>query len=351
MFIVKLFRLLKSELFQKELQLLNADYYVFNEIGEQPLIDILKYEQSSETDIQKISNIAYKAGNGYVVNSYETNDIDTSISNWKLSKNAKWAFMRTSISCLFNCKFCSYPAIAEKYKSKSIEVIKRELETISKAGIEYIRFQDDTFNFPKRHFFDVLNNLYEKNYGFKWVAYIRCQYLDDKTVRLMKKTGCIGVFLGLESGNDTILKNMNKRASVDEYLEGISFLHKYNIPMYGAFIVGFPGETDQTIDDTIAFIKKTNLQYYRLFLWGYNPIAPIVHDKEKYLIATTPEGWSHSTMTSQEALQKCQYISESVDTSVHCTIPFDNVFYLNQNSEINLPFNNCLKRFNERNSG
>ncbi|MEW6618542.1 MAG: radical SAM protein [bacterium] len=349
-FIVKLFKLQKKEILQKELSLLNADYFVFNEIGEQSLIDILNYEQYSKPDIQKVLNIAYKTESGFIINSYKTNDIDTSISNWILSNNTNYAFLRTSISCLFKCKFCDFPLIADKYKSKSIEVIQQEFKNIEKAGIKYIHFLDDTFNIPKQHFYTILNELAIKGYNFEWVAYIRCQHLDNETVSLMKETGCIGVFLGLESGNNDVLKNMNKGATVEKYLDGISFLHKYEIPTYGAFIIGFPGETNKSIEDTIRFIKQARLQYYRLFLWFYDLRCPIAHEAVKYSLEGSGYKWKHSTMTSDEAVEKCKFIWKEVNNSIHCTIPFDYTFYLNRNVNTKDIFNECLRRFNERNA-
>jgi radical SAM superfamily enzyme YgiQ (UPF0313 family) len=170
----------------------------------------------------------------------------------------------------------------------------------------------------------------------------------------MKKAGCIGVFLGLESGNNTILKNMDKRATVEEYLRGISFLHKHEIPAYGAFIIGFPGETSQTVEETIKFIKKANLLYYRLFTWIYVDLAPIAREKDTYSIEVDTGGknfspvWKHSTMTSSEALDKCKLIMKEVNNSIHCTVPFDYAFYLNNNAGTKQLFNESLKLFNNR---
>ena len=350
MFIIKLFKTQKGEWLQKNLSILNADYYVFNEIGEYSLIDILNYEKCSNPDIRQILNIAYKLKDEFKINPYQQNNINTSISNWVLAKNTTYAFIRASVSCLFKCKFCDFPVIADRYRSKSIEIINREFKNIKNAGIKYIRFLDDTFNLPKKHFNNILTELISNEYNFEWVAYIRCQYLDKATVNLMKKSGCIGVFLGLESGNNMILKNMNKCATKEQYIKGIAYLNKYEIPTYGAFIIGFPGENDETIEDTINFIKQVELQYYRLFTWIYGYLAPVAQEKEKYSIEIYADNnWKHATMTSKEALEKCKLIMKEIKTSVHCTIPFDYTFYLNRNNETKNVFNDSLRHFNERN--
>lgn len=349
MLVVKLYKLQKNNELQNELSQFSVDYFILNEIGEQPLIDILNYELRSKNDIKNIPNIAYKTENGLIINEYKTNDIDSSISDWTLANNTTYAFLRTSISCMFKCKFCDFPVIADKYQSKSIDIIRQEFRSIKKSGIKYVRFLDDTFNLPKQHFHNILNELITQNYNFEWVAYIRCPTLDDETVLLMKRSGCIGVFLGLESGNNKMLKNMNKGATVEEYLQGISLLHKYDIPTYGAFIIGFPGETKESIEDTISFIKQAKLKYYRLFTWIFNRLSPIASEREKYSIEGYEIEWKHATMTSSEAVEKCKLIMKEVNTSIHCTIPFDYTFYLNKNVSTKDIFNESLRRFNERN--
>lgn len=349
MHIVKIFKLQKDKDLQKALQQIDADYFVFNEVGERPLIDILRHNQSASNDIENLPNVAYRTQNGFKINPFGQNDINDSVSDWSLSPNTVYAFLRTSKSCLFKCKFCDFPVIADTFKSKNIDVVLQEFENIEKAGIKFVRFLDDTFNLPKKHFNEILNSLVNNDYGFEWISYIRCQYLDDETVKLMKKSGCIGVFLGIESGNNEILKNMDKRSTVEEYFKGISLLQKHDIPTYGAFIVGFPGETDETVEDTIKFIKKAKFDYYRLFTWDYSDIAPIASEKEKYSLQVFEDGWKHATMSSSEAVDKCKHIMKEVNDSLLTTISYDYTLYLNRNPETRQVFRECLKRFNKLN--
>lgn len=98
----------------------------------------------------------------------------------------------------------------------------------------------------------------------------------------MKESGCEGVFLGIESGNNQILATMNKIASVEKYLEGIALLKEFDIVTYGSIIIGFPGETGETVQDTIGFIEDSGLDFYRAQLWYCEPITPIRKDRQKY---------------------------------------------------------------------
>jgi hypothetical protein len=120
-------------------------------------------------------------------------------------------------------------------------------------------------------------------------------------VKLMKESGCQGVFLGIESGNNHILKNMNKAATKEKYLEGIALLKEYDIPTMGSFIIGFPGETYETIQDSIRFIKKSDIDFFRAQLWYCEPITPIWKERDKYNLRGESFEWSHNTMDSNTA--------------------------------------------------
>ena len=118
----------------------------------------------------------------------------------------------------------------------------------------------------------------------------------------MARSGCKGVFLGIESGSPTILANMNKSATVEKYATGIEMLRRYGIMTFGSFIIGFPGETDQTVEETIDFIRETKPDYYRAQMWYCEPGTPIQNERLKYDIKGEGFVWSHATMDSLEAM-------------------------------------------------
>ena len=117
----------------------------------------------------------------------------------------------------------------------------------------------------------------------------------------MKQAGCAGVFLGIESGSQDILQNMNKKATVNEYRRGIDLLRKAGILTFGSFIIGFPGETRESAEETIAFIRDSGIDYYRVHLWYCDPITPIWDQREQFGISGEGFSWSHDTMNCREA--------------------------------------------------
>jgi hypothetical protein len=124
------------------------------------------------------------------------------------------------------------------------------------------------------------------------------------------------VFLGIESGSPTILKNMDKAATIEKYVAGIRLLRQHGILSFGSFILGFPGETAETVEETRAFIRDNRPDYYRVQLWYCEAGTPIDRRRERY--GTTGEGfvWSHATMDSLTAMDHIDRLFLSIQESV-----------------------------------
>lgn len=151
--------------------------------------------------------------------------------------------LRTSVSCPFQCAFCSYPTRTQKYECLSVDHVERQLDQLEKTHHTHmVNFVDDTFNVPKARFKTLLEMMIHKRYSFQWHAFIRAQYLDEETVSLMKQSNCKAVLLDLESGNRGRLDRMNKKVMLEQLEHGILLLKKYSILTIGLFIVASPGK-------------------------------------------------------------------------------------------------------------
>jgi anaerobic magnesium-protoporphyrin IX monomethyl ester cyclase len=184
------------------------------------------------------------------------------------------------------------------------------------GDVKNVVFIDDTFNVPFPRFKDICRMMIRKNYGFNWFSYFRCSNSDEEAIELMAESGCKGVFLGIESGSPAILTNMNKAATIEKYERGIEWLRRYGIMSFASFIVGFPGETEETVEETISFIKETRPDYYRAQMWYCEPGTPIQNQREKYGIDGEGFVWSHNTMDSLEAMGHIERMFLTVDESL-----------------------------------
>jgi radical SAM superfamily enzyme YgiQ (UPF0313 family) len=159
--------------------------------------------------------------------------------------------------------------------------------------------------------------MFVKNkYKFKWNSFFRCQYADEEIVELMKESGCEGVFIGIESGSQLMLENMNKSAKIDKYIMGLELLNKYDITSYASIIIGFPGETQDTVNETIKFIEDCKPTFYRAKLWHCDPCTPIWEEREKYNLKGLNFEWSHSTMNASEACKIIDNMFLSIKNSI-----------------------------------
>jgi len=302
------------------LELLDADVYINSSQGENALLEIVKACKTNG-NLDRIPNILYSSNGTYKETRIceETNILDENRINWYDFSNEieSLVAVRTSISCPYSCSFCGFPKHAGTYQTASVETIEYELNQLSKIkGIKSVNFIDDTFNIPPDRFKEILRMMIKNQYDFKWNSFFRCQFADEEMIDLMKRSGCEGVYLGIESGNPQILKNMNKSATVDQYRRGIELLKKNNILTHASFIIGFPGETEESVQDTIDFIKETKPDFYRAQTWYCEPLTPIWECKEEFQIEGSQFEWKHNTMNSDIAAEYVNKINQEIEESV-----------------------------------
>jgi radical SAM PhpK family P-methyltransferase len=293
--------------------IIGADYYVNSSQGETALVKIIQAQKNGSPQ-ENINNIYYREGGKYVSTPIlkEENKLSDNMVNWDLFADRVGEFVnvRTAISCPFSCAFCGFPRHAGEYQTAGVAGIEAELNRLHRIKtVKSLLFVDDTFNIPVKRFKEILRMMVRNKYNFKWNANFRCQFADRETLELMKESGCQSVFLGIESGNDQILKNMNKAVKVEAYLKGIALLKEFAIPTFGSFIIGFPGESPRTAEDTIKFINESDLDFSRAHLWYCEPITPVWQEREKYGLRGESFEWSHDTMDSKTA---CHIIEQMI---------------------------------------
>jgi radical SAM PhpK family P-methyltransferase len=297
----------RPEELKAALEEMGADIYVVEGQGEHTLSQIISCLRAGG-DLGAVPNLAYVEG-GVLRRSRsapENNSLDENFIDWRSFPEERLGATiqtRTARSCAFKCSFCNYPTRAGALTLTSVDVIERELDSMLALGdVRNVVFIDDTFNVPFPRFKEICRMMIRKKYPFNWFSYFRCSNSDEEAVDLMAESGCKGVFLGIESGSPAILKNMNKAATIEKYAQGIEWLRRRGVMTFGSFIVGFPGETEQTVQETIDFIADTRPDYYRAQTWYCEPGTPIQNERERYRIEGQGFVWSHATMDSLEAM-------------------------------------------------
>jgi p-methyltransferase len=310
----------RSEECRAALTDIGADIYVVEGQGELTLWQIVQALKNGG-DLSQVPNVIY-FDDGEMVRSKtvaENNSLDENHINWldfsgeDLGPTLQ---TRTARSCAFKCSFCNYPTRAGALSLTSLDVIEKELDSMLELGnVENVVFIDDTFNVPFPRFKDICRLMIRRKYPFNWFSYFRCSNSDEEAIELMAESGCKGVFLGIESGSPAILKNMNKAATIEKYAQGIEWLRRYGILSFGSFIIGFPGETDETVQETTDFLRETKPDYYRAQLWYCEHGTPIAQQRERYGIDGDGFVWRHNTMDSLEAMDHIDRIFLTIKDS------------------------------------
>ncbi|MGA9773067.1 MAG: PhpK family radical SAM P-methyltransferase [Blastocatellia bacterium] len=309
-----------GEEFAAALEDIGADIYVVESQGELALSQIVACMKTGG-DLKTIPNIIYFE-NGKIKRTLpipETSSLDENYIDWRLLSrqfDSPTLQTRTARSCAFNCSFCNYPTRAGRLTLAGIETIEKELDSMHEIGIRNVVFIDDTFNVPLPRFKEICRLMIRKKYGFNWFSYFRCSNSDEEAFDIAAESGCKGVFLGIESGSPAILRNMNKAATVEKYFYGIERLRQFGIMTFASFIIGFPGETDETVEETITFLRETRPDYYRAQLWYCEAGTPIEQQRGNFGISGDGFVWQHDTMSSLEAMDQIDRIFLTVEESV-----------------------------------
>jgi p-methyltransferase len=306
--------------FRAALKDIGADIFVVDSQGELTLVHLLN-NLKNNSPLVDVPNVAYLRNGDLIrtITAPESNSMDDNYVDWTIFPDhhlGSTIQTRTARSCAFNCAFCNYPTRAGKLTLARLETIEHELDTIRKLGtVDNVVFIDDTFNVPLKRFKDICRLIIKNGYSFSWFSYFRCSNADEETFDLMEESGCKGVFLGIESGSEPILQNMNKVATLDKYSAGIAALKKRRIMTFASFIIGFPGETESTVRDTLSFIEATKPHYYRSQLWYCEPGTPIMNQRSKYNIEGQGFAWKHATMNGETAMNHIERMMLSVTAS------------------------------------
>ena len=167
----------------------------------------------------------------------------------------------SSRGCPFSCDFCSRPVFGTTFRSRSPENIVAEIEEIAGLGYERIWFADDCFTLNPEHVKRVCDLLVQKKVDIGWECLSRVDTLTVDVAKDMKRAGCLRVFFGIESGNDDVLGIMNKRITTEQARKAVYAAKEAGLQSGAFFIVGYPGESDKTVLDTVKFASGLPLDY------------------------------------------------------------------------------------------
>ena len=176
-----------------------------------------------------------------------------------ISKKDLWIPFQTRRGCPMNCSYCSTGSIEGRLIRKfSIQQAIKTLAAYSDAGYNQFFFVDNTFNLPPSYAEALCDGIISANIKIAWRCILYPAKINETLIRKMARAGCKEVSLGFESGSDEILKRFNKRFNTSDIRNTSAMLKKYNIAQLGFLMLGGPGETRQTVMQSLDFIDSLN---------------------------------------------------------------------------------------------
>lgn len=170
--------------------------------------------------------------------------------------------MITSRGCPGTCTFCYSGMFGKKIRYVSADLVFEHILFLKKQyGIREISFYDDTFTSNKRRVIDLCTRLIKERLDISWSCFARVDTVDQELLNVMQRAGCHQIMYGFESGDDSVLMILNKRVTSNNYSDIVRMTRAAGIDIRGAFMIGSPGESEQSLISTIQFSTSLNIQF------------------------------------------------------------------------------------------
>ncbi len=229
----------------------------------------------------------------------------------------------TSRGCPYRCEFCN-STLMKRYKSvrfrSAQDVIDEVLYLNRQYGITSFRIQDDIFSINRTRLKKIADGL--EKYHFSFRCFARVDNIDDDILNNFKRMGIFHLSFGVESGSQQILDLMNKGTKVEDIRKSIKLAKEYGMKCRVYLIAGYPGETIETLDETINMIREIKPDDVSVYPLIPYPGTPLFENPEKYKITFIDKDFSKYYQIYGD--KKSGYVFETEDMDIEKLIFFRN---------------------------
>ncbi len=315
-----------------------ADFAVYGE-GEITFSALINYLKGNEK-IENIKGLIYSKDNRLITNEprEQIKDLDTiPYPAFDLFKMNRYPMHRvvTSRGCPFKCVFCNSSSIwLGKWRKRTPEAVVDEIEyLIRNHKKKTVFFNDNSFNIDLKRVEEFCNLIISRKLKFLWTTPVRAELITPEIAFLMKNSGCYNVGVGIESANNGILEKMKKKNTIEAVQKGIKIFKDAGIEVLGQFVIGSPGDTYETVKESIEFAKKSDLDFVMFYSilpfktteqWDFvlnhgeffEKTIHEYHSLKPRIVFETPEFSYEERLKAIELAKKEGFYSDSNDRSV-----------------------------------
>jgi len=250
------------------------DYLVYGE-GEKTTLELLDYlQKGTESESCTIKGVAFRKGGRIFVNEphlhLTSSELDAlpypAVHHYygkdphALADKRSHYVMLTSRGCPYNCAFCMR-VLGRRVRRRTAQNILQEMEyAIEHYGVHTFDFVDEIFLFDNQESRELLQLMIERGLPkrIKWKGLVRANFVNPELIALAKKAGCCRLEMGVESGDNEILRAISKGITVEQVKTAVGIIKKAGIPLGTYYILGHPNETKQTLRKTVDLAAELN---------------------------------------------------------------------------------------------
>lgn len=243
------------------------------------------YSNEKNKLIKDLDILPYPAWDIYDINSYKTTKL--------LTRKNPAGWIETSRGCVYSCSFCNKNIAGKSFRVKTPDRVVNEMEYMLSCGFKEIHIVDDCFTMNLKRAEMICDEIIKRGISFPWVAFngLRADRVDLNLLKKMKQAGCYRVHYGIESGNQQVLDGVGKSETLEDVRKAVSESRQAGLEVFGFFMFALPGETEDTMMDTINFAKELDLDMAKASISIPLPATPFYEELEKKGLIKTKK-WS-----------------------------------------------------------
>lgn len=289
-----------------------VDALVIEQCGEVTLLDLVR-KVLAGGDYRTSPNLAYRNGSGLVFTprvkepfTFGAHPID-----WSRVSDDIVGFeipVRAGMGCPYRCQFCDFTGLHDLQSRPPDDLVEELAQIARRFPDRPVWFTDDNLFASRKRTRALAEAIVRSGLKIPWKGFFRVDAVSEDNAPLIAESGCRQVLLGVESGSDEILLAMKKGYRAEKIVECVRLLNEHGISTLSTVIVGFPGETEATVRDTIGVLNsypKTDGVWNRYYPFPFYPLplSPVMSPRSRTRtgLSLSRDGWRHRTMTQAEA--------------------------------------------------
>ncbi len=250
---------------EEVLNFLGADYGVVGE-GERAFLDLLKKMAAGRFSRLSARGFSPRLSNDRILTGEPIKELNAlpwpdreAFDAGAYREQGGLANIQSKRGCPFHCIYCTYPLIEGRMVRvrEPIGVV-REIQALVDRGLDYIFFVDNNFNFPEEQAEGICREIVRQKVPVRWTAYANPGFLNDRLGEAMKASGCAALEFGLDAAAPAQLEALGKNFSLLQIREAARVCRERDIPFCFSLLVGGPGETMATLEETLSQVEDLN---------------------------------------------------------------------------------------------